>query len=395
MLNFTKMNFPSTAIPTRPKKRDKPPIKQRLNDEVLQDNSGTMFYSGPKSIEQRSFDYETELLETSEFVPISVSQQGTSLHSSLPDEIEGLTQEASDYRHVGTQASNHSQDQISSAVKTDADMDCPEWFIEALEQSERTREQERKLHEYREKVLMEEMQAMRDLVGEYEKEILRQKKEISKQKNVEQELVQNLVSVLDELEVLRREKLMYEDETINLRVCLEQTDEDCRALGKQVKSERDQKERLLMQIEQERQIRIASETRAEEERRRFQALERQMKDDLQKRKASEAMKQEIKEKVGVPVKVRRIDKGGVMRDESLHMLTPAMITQMKTLTEQFAKLHPVKKIEYIMNDSLYKQFKETRAKFRSMGRGTKEVLVFHGTDRKNINSYTSIRPHSF
>ena len=390
-MNFAKMKLPST----RRRKRDKPPIKQRLNDEILQHNSGRTFDYGSQLIEQRSFHYETELLETSEPVPISVIQQGESLPSSLPTEIEYFPQEASDHGHIGTQSSNHSQDQRSSAVTTAADLDRLEWLREALEQSERKREDERKRHEYREKGLMETIQAMSDLVDGYEKEILKQKKEISKQKNVEQDLVQNLVSVLDELEVVRREKLKYEDETINLRVYLEQTEDDRRALGEQVKSERQQKEQLLMQIEQERQMRIVSETLAEEERRRFQALQKQMKDDLQKEKAFKNKKQEIEGKVGVPVKVRRIDKGGIMRDEDLHKLTPAMITQMKTVTEQFAKLHPVKKIEYIMNDSLYKQFDETRAKFRSIGRGTKEVLVFHGTDRKNINSYASIRPHSF
>src|SRR5438876_8549486 len=84
-----------------------------------------------------------------------------------------------------------------------------------------------------------------------------------------------------------------------------------------------------------------------------------------------------------------------MEDEGLHKLTPAMITQLKTVTEQFSKFHPVKELHYVMNDYLYNQFNGTKAKFRKLGRSTREVLVFHGTDQKNINTYASIERHPF
>src|SRR5437762_3732010 len=80
--------------------------------------------------------------------------------------------------------------------------------------------------------------------------------------------------------------------------------------------------------------------------------------------------QELKRKVGAPVKFRRIERWGAMEDEGLHKLTPAMITQLKTVTEQFSKFHPVKELHYVMNDYLYNQFNRTKAKFRKLGRST-------------------------
>src|SRR5271167_1338647 len=151
-MNFAKMKVPIfTPTPRRPK-RNKPPIKRRIDDGILQDNSGTTFHFGPESIKQRSFDYATEPLETSGQV------------SSSLDEIADLPQEVSDHGPIGTQPSDHSQGQTSSAVKTDANLHHLERLRAALEHSERIREEERKRHEYREKELMETVQIMSDLV---------------------------------------------------------------------------------------------------------------------------------------------------------------------------------------------------------------------------------------
>jgi hypothetical protein len=390
-MNFAKvrlLNFSGTPTPTR-RKRDKRPIKQREDDEILQDYSGNTFYFGAQPSEQRFSDYETEPLETSEpvflippeLVPISTIQQKASLQgSSLPDEITDLPHEVSDLGPFSTPSSSHSQNQKSSAVKTEADLHLLEWLRAALDESERKREEERKRHQYREKGLMETVQAMSDVVNEYEKETL-------KHKNFQQDLETNFAAVLDELEAVQCEKAVYEDETKKLQALLAKADDDKRVLDEQVKLERQQNEQILKEIKRERNLRIKSQIMAEEERKRSQLLDKKMKEELQKERALQKTKREIEAKVGVPVKVRRIGRQGAMTDEDLHKLTPAMITQMKTATEQFAKLFPVTKIEYIMNDYLYKQFDETRAKFKSTGRGTKEVLVFHGTDRKNINSY--------
>ena len=369
----------STSTPKRPK-RDKPPIKRRVGDKTFQDNSG------PQSIEKRSFDYATERPQTSgsafvhrKHVPISRAQHNASLEVlSQVDEIADLPPDVSDHVPMDTHSSDYLQNQ-SCAVETDAEPHRFEWLIEALEQSERTREDERNRHECREKMLMETVQAMGEIVDGYEREILRQK-------NVEQDLMKNLASILDELEVLRTEKQIHEDETKKLRARFARAREHQMALDEELNSERQQKEQLFIEIERETYRRIISETRSQE-------LEKKMKEQ-QNESVLQKKKQEIEKNVGVPVHVRRIDRLGAIKDEDLDKLTPAMVTQMKNVMEQFVKLHPVQKIEYIFNDYLYKQFDETRAKFRKMGRGTNELLVFHGTDRKNINSYASIRPIS-
>ena len=143
-MNFAKIKLPIfTGTSTRRRlKGDKPPINQRLDDEILLDNTGTTFYFGPQSIEQRSFGGATESLETSgpifvvprKLVPNSTFQRKASLQlSSLPDEIVDLTQEVSDHGPFSSQSSNHSRDQRSSAVKTDADLHLLEWLRAALE----------------------------------------------------------------------------------------------------------------------------------------------------------------------------------------------------------------------------------------------------------------------
>ena len=83
-------------------------------------------------------------------------------------------------------------------------------------------------------------------------------------------------------------------------------------MDEQVQSERRQTEQLLIQIERERNLRIKSEMLVEEERMRSQTLYKKMKEEQQKEEAFQKKKQEIEGKVGVPVKVRRICRLGVM-----------------------------------------------------------------------------------
>lgn len=147
-----------------------------------------------------------------------------------------------------------------------------------------------------------------------------------------------------------------------------------------------------------REKRVSSEEKLEKEQKRYEerekriALQRKMEaklaaEEQRKQIALLKKKQELEKTVGAPVSIRHVDRWGCMADEDLNKLTPAMITQMKTVTDKFAKRYPVNEIVYIMNDHLYEQFDETRSKFRQLGRGTQEIIGFHGTDRKNINSY--------
>lgn len=143
------------------------------------------------------------------------------------------------------------------------------------------------------------------------------------------------------------------------------------------------------------------ERQVEEEKKRSQLLIQKIKEECQNQHTLEQKMQELQTKVGAPVNIRRTHGPfpslfgfflpgtypGIMEDCDLNKLTSSMITQMQTITTQFTKNYPVKKIEYIMNDSLYQQFQDTRSKFRSMGRGTHEIIAYHGTARANINRY--------
>jgi hypothetical protein len=193
-----------------------------------------------------------------------------------------------------------------------------------------------------------------------------------------------------------------------------------------VKSERDRNHLLSSELERERGERIKYQTESEEQKKEIEsvwmfydsesqrntqlssqlqqeqyqkiALQKQLL-ELQRQQHSGtwaemermneiARKQhQIQSTVGCPVIVRRVGIFGEFMDDDLNYLTQAMLTQLKAIKDSFSKAFPVLRIEYIMNDRLYKQFKDTRATFRRLGRNSQEVLLFHGTFASNINSY--------
>jgi hypothetical protein len=92
--------------------------------------------------------------------------------------------------------------------------------------------------------------------------------------------------------------------------------------------------------------------------------------------------------VGSPIAVRRVNSLGIS-DGRLNELTPAILKQLKAVRDTFVRSFPgrsIKKIEYIMNDTLYNQFDSTRRQFQRMGHG-QEIILFHGTKWGNIDSY--------
>jgi hypothetical protein len=154
-------------------------------------------------------------------------------------------------------------------------------------------------------------------------------------------------------------------------------------LQQQLTSEQEAKNRLSGQLERERESRIRSEKQAEEVRlqltARLEAALRNHSEDYQKQ-------QELRRTVGCPVRVRHAVNGNVIKEDSLNKLTNAMIQQLKTVRETFASHQEVKRIDYIINDNLYKQFDEARSELRSCGRSGQEQLLFHGTNQRNINT---------
>jgi hypothetical protein len=92
--------------------------------------------------------------------------------------------------------------------------------------------------------------------------------------------------------------------------------------------------------------------------------------------------------VGVPVTVCRVHKW-VLSNVMSNELTSAIQAQMKTVKEMFSgsfPSRPIIKIEYIMNNELYRQFDSTRNLFRKLGRDTHELLLFHGTQPHNVKT---------
>jgi hypothetical protein len=76
-----------------------------------------------------------------------------------------------------------------------------------------------------------------------------------------------------------------------------------------------------------------------------------------------------------------------MTPEDLEKLTPTMIKQARLVSTKFRSYQPIKEIEYVMNDDLYKKYSDARKELKKSLRSTKEVLVFHGTAGGNIPLY--------
>jgi hypothetical protein len=117
----------------------------------------------------------------------------------------------------------------------------------------------------------------------------------------------------------------------------------------------------------------------------------------QARQENERQKQTLKERedrqrkqaelqqVGVYVDVRPINGWGSLDARDL---SSAILKQMKVVKACFLKnltTFTISKIEYVMNDALYKLFNDTKAEFRKFGKSTREMLLFHGTHPQNVD----------
>lgn len=120
------------------------------------------------------------------------------------------------------------------------------------------------------------------------------------------------------------------------------------------------------------------------ERRAVHELRRKLEEERRQTELS-AKRLELQRIVGVPVSVRRVNSGGESSEEDLNRLTPLMRRHLKTAVEKFRTYRQVKRIEYIMNDRLYWQYNDAKCKFSSHARPTTEIILFHGTNGRNID----------
>jgi hypothetical protein len=101
--------------------------------------------------------------------------------------------------------------------------------------------------------------------------------------------------------------------------------------------------------------------------------------------------EEIKKDMGCEVVVTRVN--GSERTEDLTGIHVSMRAQLKPFKKGSAQVN-LTKVEYVLNERLHAQFKDTKAKLKAAGRNAGEVILFHGTDDKNIEPYLLSGLHS-
>jgi hypothetical protein len=196
----------------------------------------------------------------------------------------------------------------------------------------------------------------------------------------------NQLNVLfDQLRLAGEESSKTRHEMEKLRADFILLHEQNRKIEEQLKLERQERLSLLirMQLEQE-QRRAAEEQQKKQQEMDAIAIQKRQKEVEAERKLAELLRT-----VGSPLRVRRFGRNGFLSNVDFNLLTPDMIKQIQTVKDQWSKLHKVKRFDYVMNNYLYKRFDNTKSEFKRLKRGTKEILVFHGTNRNNINKYDS------
>ena len=100
------------------------------------------------------------------------------------------------------------------------------------------------------------------------------------------------------------------------------------------------------------------------------------------------VKSMVEREVGIPVTVGIVGEKKTVVSGELKLLTSSIIERMKVIKKTFMERCPsftITKIEYIINPSLYSAFHTARAELRDRLRPSEEVVLFHGTRRRNIN----------
>lgn len=100
-------------------------------------------------------------------------------------------------------------------------------------------------------------------------------------------------------------------------------------------------------------------------------------------------KDSIQIDIGVPVSVLTVN-WKVIFPATLDNLTLSILDQMtyiKKIWRQSLPMNVITKIEYVMNEDLYVQFKSAKGELERASRPSTEKILFHGTAAVNINRY--------
>ena len=193
-----------------------------------------------------------------------------------------------------------------------------------------------------------------------------------------------------ELETAMKTLISETQEKNTLRQQLVEERESTKITVETLKTERDtmktslttELQTLRTQVASDKILRQADKKYAELQRKRLNML----LDSARKRIPGELAKKQIEvdTAVGAPVAVLRV---GKWADDDLTNLTPSMLKHLKQVVEQFSKTRMVKKIEYLMNETLYKRYDTARRILEDGGRNGNEILAYHGTKQQNIDAY--------
>jgi hypothetical protein len=209
----------------------------------------------------------------------------------------------------------------------------------------------------------------------------RQRRERSAQKAAEE-------SVKRETERKRREARNADEER---RARLQKEAEEARrAQMKIIESVRKQQvEARKAEARKERERKEQEARKAEEERRKREEKERDAR--RAREVAIRRQKDSTLAKIGAQVFVMKVNNQNTLVDGGRAVdLTPAILQQLSYVKWNFVKHLPtakIVKIEYVLNQKLYKGFQDTKNQLKKHGKSTKEMLLFHGTRAENLLKY--------
>jgi len=124
-------------------------------------------------------------------------------------------------------------------------------------------------------------------------------------------------------------------------------------------------------------------------------LERQEQEEFKKeqRQKREHGEEEWR-KIGVPILARQVNTQGLLNKGAaagVEGIRPEMVEMLKRVKELFKQSLPmfdIHRIDLIVNPKLQLIYEQTRREFERLGRSTEEVVLFHGTNPRNVEPYS-------
>jgi hypothetical protein len=133
---------------------------------------------------------------------------------------------------------------------------------------------------------------------------------------------------------------------------------------------------------------------AEQEREEFEEQQRQERARLEEEERRRKQEEEERRNLGFQLVPKKVEKRGignalVLREagDPVWENRPDMQELLQTVKKMFSEGLPdyaIWKVDVILNPKLEKMYEETKATFQKMGRGTQEVVLFHGTHPHNV-----------